>query len=308
MSKTRDGITVVIPVHNAAAALDKVLPAWNTVLANLNRPFEIIVVNDGSTDNTADVLQKRTANVRHLHVLKHDTQRGFGACLRTALAEAKQPLLLYTSVDYPYTPNDIRPMLERIELRDEIFGKQPDLISGARAGQPRPFWVKYPGFVWKLFWRLFAGLPMVESPPWYGWSEWWYRFRAHWVYGVPLADVNSAFKLWRTAFLKRFPIQSDGDFIHVELVAKATFLTSIMDEVPLTQRPDPLPPIGPVAADRRRLFRDPQFAFYAQSPPAPPVPEAAPPAPPAPPTAPTPPTAETNAGGQSSPGSPVPAT
>jgi glycosyltransferase involved in cell wall biosynthesis len=305
MSKTRDGVTVVIPVHNGADALDKVLPAWGAVLANLNRPSEIIVVNDGSTDNTAEVLQKRAGSVPHLRVLTNPAREGFGACLRKALAEARQPLLLYAGVDYPYTPTDIRPMLERIELRDEIFGKQPDLISGARASQYPPGWVRYLGYGWKLFWRVFAGLPMMDSPPWYGWDEWWYRFRAHWVFGVPLADVNSAFKLWRVSFLKRFPIQSDGDFVHVELVAKATFLTSIMDEVPLTPKADPFPPLGDVSADRRKVFRDPQFTFTAEAPPSPPVPEAAPPVPP---TAPTPPTAETSAGGPSSPGSPAPAT
>ena len=58
---------------------------------------------------------------------------------------------------------------------------------------------------------------------------------------MPLADVNSCFKLFRTSFLKRFPIQSDGDFVHTELVAKATFLTSIMDEVALTPKPDAVP-------------------------------------------------------------------
>jgi glycosyltransferase involved in cell wall biosynthesis len=285
MSKSaapKDGVTVVIPAHNAAA-LDKVLPAWGAVLSGLARPFEILVVNDGSTDATAEALEKRRANVPHLRVLTHDSRRGFGACLRTALAEARQPLLLYAGVDYPYTPADIKPMLERVELRDEILGKQPDLISGARAGRERPAPVSWLGGAWKLFWRVFAGLPMTESPPWYGWGEWWYRARVGWVFGVPLADVNSAFKLYRTAFLKRFPIQSDGDFVHTELVAKATFLTSIMDEVPLTVKPDPFPPFGPVAADRRKVFRDPQFAFYEPAPVPPAQPDAAPVAPPSPP-------------------------
>ncbi len=254
----RDGVTVVIPAHNAVAQVEKMLPAWGVLLNNLNRPFQLIVVNDGSTDGTPAALEKLGPRVPHLRVLTHDTQRGFGACLRTALAETTQPLFLYAGIDNQYTPTDIRPMLERIELRDEVFGKQPDLISGARAGQLRPAFLKWLGGAWKLFWRVFAGLPMVESSPWYGWSEWWYRARAGWVFGVPLADVNSAFKLYRTAFLKRFPIQSDGDFVHAELVAKATFLTSIMDEIPLTPKTEP---ISPVTADCRTVFRDPKFAF-----------------------------------------------
>jgi glycosyltransferase involved in cell wall biosynthesis len=296
----RDGVAVVIPAHNAAAALERTLPAWGAVLSNLNRPFEILVVNDGSTDATAATLDKLAARVPKLRVLTHETRRGFGACLRTALAEVNHPLFMYAGVDYPYTPTDIKPMLDRVELRDEVLGKQPDLISGFRAGQPRPTLVIGLAWAWKLFWRAFAGLPIAEMPPWYSWGEWWYKTRVAWVFGVPLADVNSAFKLYRTAFLKRFPIQSDGDFVHTELVAKATFLTSIMDEVPLTEPPnqDLVPPLGPVAADRREVFRRPKFTHEEETPvPATPQPAVPVPA--------TPAKAEADAGGLASPGSPV---
>jgi glycosyltransferase involved in cell wall biosynthesis len=272
MSKpARDGVSVVIPAHNCAAALDRVLPVWASTLANWNRQFEIVVVNDGSTDDTATVLQKR-APVPHLRVFAHEARRGFGACLRTALAEVKYPLFLYCGVDYPYVPADSRAMLDRIDLRDEVLGKQPDLISGARAGAPRPFVVKVLGSAWALFWRAFAGLPVADPHPWYGVGAALARWRAKWVFGVPLADVHSAFKLYRTAFLKRFPIQSDGDFVHTELVSKATFLTSIMDEVPLSPASVPFPVLGALGADRKTVFRDPQFAF----PPEPPAPVEAP--------------------------------
>ncbi|MBY0458629.1 MAG: glycosyltransferase [Gemmataceae bacterium] len=237
------------------------LPAWGALLGALNRPFQILAVDDGSTDGTGAALAKLAGRVPNLKVLAHEAPRGFGACVRTALAESTQPLFLYAGITAHYTPTDIRPMLERIELRDEVFGKQPDLISGFRAGQPRPAVVTYLGGAWKLFWRVFSGLPMPPAVPWYGWDAWWYKARAAWVFGVPLADVNSAFKLYRTAFLKRFPIQSDGDFVHVELVAKATFLTSIMDEIPLTPKTEPFPPLGPTAGDRRKVADDPQFAF-----------------------------------------------
>ncbi|HSQ58480.1 MAG TPA: hypothetical protein VLM40_22355 [Gemmata sp.] len=178
---------------------------------------------------------------------------------RTALAEARYPLFFYTAVDYPYTPSDIRALLDRINLKDEAFGKQPDLISGCRTGIPAPpaLWWLVKG--WKLLWRVFAGLPTSPSSPWHGWREFRYRTYSRWVFGVPLSDINSCFKLFRTNFLKRVPIQSNGDFVHTELVAKATFLTSIMDEVPLTPKPDAVPALGEIRADKRRVFRDPQF-------------------------------------------------
>jgi glycosyltransferase involved in cell wall biosynthesis len=265
MSKTADAVTIVIPVHNAADRLDRVA-GWRLSMEKGNRPFQIVVVDDGSTDGDAAA---KLAGQAHTRVLRHESRLGFGACLRSALAETTTPLYFYTALDYPYTPSDIRPMLERINLRDEILGKQPDLISGCRAGLPKPGLVKWSGQGWRLFWRIFAGMPIADPPPWHGWPAYRNRVRTKWIYGVPLADVNSCFKLFRTQFLKRFPIQSHGDFVHTELAAKATFLTSIVDEVPLTPKPDEIPPLGETTADRRRVFNDPLFANPPE--PAPPA-------------------------------------
>lgn len=256
MSKPADAVTVVIPVYNAADRIDRV-SGWRVSMEKSARPFQIVVVDDGSTDGGSAKL----TGAAHTRILRHESRRGFGACIRTALAETTTTLFFYTSLDYPYTPSDIRPILDRINLRDEILGKQPDLISGCRTGLPKPGLVKWSGRAWRLFWRIFAGLPIAEPPPWHGWPAYRDRVRTKWIYGIPLADVNSCFKLFRTSFLQRFPIQSDGDFIHTELVAKATFLTSIMDEVPLTPKPDPIPPLGDTGADRRRVFADPLFAL-----------------------------------------------
>jgi glycosyltransferase involved in cell wall biosynthesis len=267
MSKSADAITVVIPVHNMPERLDNIVPAWGVVLEKTGRDFQILVVDDGSTDNTNEIAAKLAARVKHARVLKHHGRKGYGACLKTALAETKTPLFFYTAVDYPYTPSDIRVFFERIELKDELLLKQPDLITGCRSGLQTPEFVIWIGTAWKLFWRICAGLPITERTPWLGWREFWFSFRVHFTYAVPLVDVNSCFKLFRTSFLKKFPIQSDGDFVHTELVAKATFLTSIMDEVPLTPKPDPIPSMSSVRTDRRRVFQQPEFSF----PPPPPA-------------------------------------
>lgn len=260
----RDPVTVVIPVYNAADRLEKVVPQWADTLTRYGREFEILVIDDGSTDSTPAVLGRLAGRVKQVRAFKHEKRQGFGACLRAVVSEAKHPLLFYTSPDYPYTPSDIRRLLERIEVRDEIFGKQPDLISGCRTGRQAPFLVRWAGRAWRLFWRVAVGMELEASPTWLGWREFLYGGFVGWVFGVPLADVNSAFKLYRTAFLKRVPIQSDGDFVHAELVAKATFLTCIMDELPLTPKPDPAP--RSVWSDMWRGFSNPEFTTPTEAP------------------------------------------
>jgi glycosyltransferase involved in cell wall biosynthesis len=272
---SKPAVTVVIPSHNMADRLNTLVPAWASYLEQSSRPFEVIVVDDGSTDATGEVLAKLTQRYRTVKAQRHAEKLGFGASLRTALAQTHTPLFFYTSLDYPYMPSDLRPLLERIELKDEILHKQPDLISGCRTGLTPPTFMRWGALAWKIFCRIVAGLPISEPTAWHGWSEWWFSTRVQWVFGVPLADVNSCFKLFRTDFLRSFPIQSDGDFVHTELAAKATFLTSIMDEVPLTPKPDPIPPLGPVSADRRRLFSNPEFRYPPPQPPSPPQPSSA---------------------------------
>jgi glycosyltransferase involved in cell wall biosynthesis len=268
------GITLVVPAHNAAERLGKMLPAWGAVLARSHRPYEILVVDDGSTDGTPAVLAEMAGGrVHHVRAFRHDAPRGFGACLRTALADARQPLLCTVGTDYPYTPEDVYGMLSRIELRDEVLGKQADLISGCRTGRPAPFVAWVGSWLWRGFWRLFAGMKLEKPEAWPGFRNRLYGFFTGWVFGVPMVDVNCPFKLYRTAFLRRVPIQADGDFVHTELVAKATFLTCIMDEVPLTPQPDaPIPRSHISWGELLGVFSDPVFAHPAAAPPADPVP------------------------------------
>ena len=61
------------------------------------------------------------------------------------------------------------------------------------------------------------------------------------VFGVHIVDVDSAFKLFRREVFDRIPIQSDGPFVHTEIIAKANFMTLWMDETPIAPSPGAVP-------------------------------------------------------------------
>jgi hypothetical protein len=187
--------------------------------------------------------------------------------VRTGLAAATHPLVAYSALDYPYTPSDLKALLDRMALASEfedpdtgeIVSRTPDLVSGCRTGVAVPSMWATVGTVYRWFCRLALGLPQEPLPGWYGAGEHVRAWRAWLVYAVPFHDPNSAFKVFRKAAVDRFPIQSDGDFVHVEIAAKLTFLNAIVDELPLTPKAEPVPKAWWNRADRSRVFGSPKF-------------------------------------------------
>ncbi|MCZ2343180.1 MAG: hypothetical protein LC104_15510 [Bacteroidales bacterium] len=238
---SRASLTVAIPLQTDVESLERSLTAWNDVLARTGREYTILLVLDTLAPDCRSRAEKVCQKLASVRLLMHESPRGFGACLRTAYAESRSELFFYTALDYPYTPADLLPMLQRIDDVDELMQKPLDVVVGCRRGLPVPgFWAAV-GQVYRRFCRVALGLPREKLPGWLGWREHRRAWQTWFLFGNPLNDPNVAFKLFRKSLLDRFPIQCDGDFVHVELIAKATFLTALMDEQPLTPVSAPIP-------------------------------------------------------------------
>jgi glycosyltransferase involved in cell wall biosynthesis len=252
MADIPDGLSLMIAVHNREADVALLLGRWSAELARLGRPTQFIVVDDGSTDAT---VQKITE--AGLTPIAHPERKGFGACVKAALAIAEQPIFGIVGTDYPYEPGDLRKMLAEYGKFNEEFGLSVELVNGCRTGIAVPQPWKTIGWGVRQFYRWALGNPREPLPGWYGAGEHWLNWRSSIISGNPFHDVHCAFKLIRRERLKAIPLQCDDDGVHLEIVGKLTFLTTLMAEVKLSPKPQSIPVIE--RGDFRRVLKSPQF-------------------------------------------------
>src|SRR3954447_10730228 len=96
------GISVFFPAYNDEASIASLVNDALAVLPSLTDDFEVIVVDDGSTDNTAAVLEELARADGRVRVVRHESNRGYGGALRTGFASATKELVFYTDGDGQY--------------------------------------------------------------------------------------------------------------------------------------------------------------------------------------------------------------
>jgi molybdopterin-binding protein len=235
----RQPLSVVLLVRDDSAHAEDLLAGWVAFLEGLGRAYEVLVV--GAGPGGAARLEGEAG--RHPRVrLLCPGGRGEGAALRAALAEARYPLLFYAALAPEYRPADLGRMLEKPHGagKDEREIDHVHMMTGYRAGRPVPLPWRVLHFFWRVFCRVALGYWPQRLPGWLGWRNHLGRLVVRALFGVRYHDVGCPFRLFRRNVFARIPIQSDGAFAHVEVLAKANFLGHMMgEEVPLDARPRP---------------------------------------------------------------------
>jgi glycosyltransferase involved in cell wall biosynthesis len=159
MTRNKDDATptfsIIIPVFNEEHAVADTIEHIHSSLKSTHCEYEIIAVNDGSTDGTGDVLRGRT----DVQVLEHVSNQGYGAALKTGIRKASHSLIVITDADGTY-PNDRIP--ELVSICTDY-----DMVVGARTGDnvTYPFIRKVPKFFLKRFaeWMVRQSIPDMNS-------------------------------------------------------------------------------------------------------------------------------------------------
>lgn len=170
MANIETGLSVIVPCYNEVGAVGEVLTRLVATLAELDVPWEVIAVDDGSTDGTAEALAKLECRL-----VRHATNRGYGAAIRSGVGVARYDLLAITDADGTY-PNEKLPGFYTRLREDESLA----MIVGART-------------------TAGAQIPLVRRP-----AKWAIGQLANYLTGVRIPDTNSGLRVFRRELYERF--------------------------------------------------------------------------------------------------------
>lgn len=176
-------ISVILPAFNEEKNIEKSVKDISNFFAQKKIDYEIIVVNDGSTDKTGEILLNSKFDI----VVSHLKNLGYGATLRSGFARARGDLIFFTDADCQFDIVDIEKFLEKIKEYDFVIGYRKNRKDAAI----RIFY----GFLFGLVCRIF--------------------------FGVKARDVDCAFKLFKKKVIENLKLSENGALINLEILAQA---------------------------------------------------------------------------------------
>jgi glycosyltransferase involved in cell wall biosynthesis len=186
-------LAVIVPVYNEAATVVQVI----SQILEQPQVLEVIVVDDGSTDGTQEMLEALRSGDKRLRLLRHETNRGKGAALRTAIPELKSPVTVFQDADLEYDPAEYASLLAPVLTgrADAVFGSR---FVGGQAHRVLYFWHMAAN-------RLLTLLSNMRT-------------------NLNLTDMECGHKLFLTEKLKAMRLREDSFGIEPELVAQSARL------------------------------------------------------------------------------------
>jgi glycosyltransferase involved in cell wall biosynthesis len=193
MSSHFSSLSVVIPAYNEEKIISRNMLSLNEAVKNICPDYEIIIVDDASTDSTRELIRGLSREVPAIKGVFRESRGNFGSALRQGLEAAANELILYTDADQPFDHNQIRSAV------DLFSQSHADLLKGYRINRSDEGFLRY------LCTFFYNGLIRI-------------------LFHVPVKDVNFAFKLIKRDVLSRLSLRSRGPFIDAEIVVKALYL------------------------------------------------------------------------------------
>ena len=196
------GLSVFFPAYNDGGTIASMVVMAERTARTLTDDHEIIVVNDGSSDATAEVLTELTAVYPRLRVVTHAANQGYGAALRSGFRAATRSLIFYTDGDAQYDPRELPVLWRRLAAHPGV-----DLVNGYKISRADPLHRIVIGRVYHHVVKL--------------------------LFGLRLRDVDCDFRLIRREVFERVTLEKNSGVICLEMMKKIQDAGFRIAEVPV---------------------------------------------------------------------------
>ena len=162
-------VSIIIPAHNEEKSIYSTLTKIDSVMGSSKYDYEVIVVDDGSTDNTYEEAKKSNATI-----IKNNFNMGYGASLKLGIRNSKNDTIVITDADGTYPIDDIPGLV------DDFIEYKCDMVVGARTGEN-------------------VNIPAIRKP-----AKWCLNFLARYLTRVNIPDLNSGLRVMKKSVITRF--------------------------------------------------------------------------------------------------------
>lgn len=162
MDSQRPFLSVVIPAYNESDRIGHTLAAIDAYLSQQKYPYEIIVVNDGSTDDTVRIVNGLKSKIKDLKLIDNPKNHGKGWVVKQGMLAALGDIRLFMDADNSTSVDQIERMLPKFkEGYEVVIGSRR--VPGAKIAVHQPFWREQIGRIFNLLVRVAAGLPYADT-------------------------------------------------------------------------------------------------------------------------------------------------
>jgi glycosyltransferase involved in cell wall biosynthesis len=196
----KPGLSVFFPAYNDSGTIASLVITARQTASRLTSDFEVIVVNDGSADATAQIADELARTYPEVRVIHHERNRGYGAALRTGFAAATRDLVFYTDGDAQYDPSEMARLWEAL-------GDDVDLVNGYKISRSDPLH------------RILIGRL--------------YHHTVTLLFGLTVRDVDCDFRLMRRSIFEQVSLEKSSGVICLEMMKKIQDSGFRIAEVPV---------------------------------------------------------------------------
>ncbi len=198
-------LSIVVPAYNEESNLRRCIDEITQFLKKKDWDWEIIIVNDGSSDRTSDIAKQLAKRIPRLKVVENKPNRGYGGALKRGFAAVTKELVCFIPADGQF---DFAEVTKLVKKRVET---EADIVSGIRVSDSDPFNRRLLRWTWnKLVYALFGHLA---------------------------SDIDCGFKLFKRSILDNISLPSNGAMIDTQLFAGARARGMTVAEIPVTHLP-----------------------------------------------------------------------